>query len=1187
MKPRAVTLGLGLRRPDGRRVPLDPADPVRSLASLVGAHAGDEAWWAPFEFEGDRRSRDAWRSSSAVVVDLDYLTPPPAGESEWVHSAVPENVAAAAERLLAPLLNLSHRTPRGLRAVFVLDEPEPDGDLQDDAARGAALLVETAVHELLPFGDSGGLSVDQTPVLDRARLFYSPRATVQGVARTGAFRVLLPEPTRTARLVAAGVAGRAGSSERQVESGSARSDRTDRPGDDYNRRGNVRALLERRGAVLARSAAGGIEHWRRPGARTRGIDATVREIDGVPLLYVFSPSWKPFEPRHAYSPFQVLSLLEHGGDFRAAARALAGEGFGAPRPHATAGSGDAGGNGTAPATAATPAPLPGPDSERFSDSGNAARLVRDHGEDLRFCYPWNKWLAWDGARWCPDRTGEIERRALRSVRGIFREALDAATPAEAKALARWAVKSLSRAGSSNAAEMARSRVAVLPDLLDRDPWALCCPNGVVDLRSGALRPHAKADMITKLCPTPFDPAAPAPIWERFLDRIFGRELVTTEGTSWEPNRLLIEYLQRAAGYSATGSVRDHALFFCYGTGANGKACCLNTYIPTPTGWTTQGALRPGDLVFDERGVPCRVLALSDTWTDRPCFRVRFSDGTSVVADAEHEWRVSDYVGRESTRMTREIADNVVVRVRPTTGACRGGTEYRWRVAMAGALTLPDADLPLDPYVLGYWLGNGSTGGPQIATHEDDSGHVAGRFSNAGYFCSFGRVKGRGRTLTFRTTERRYGCGMRGGSARAKLARAEVLDNKHVPPAYLRASARQRLALLQGLMDSDGHALKRQAQCEYCSTSRALANGVLELARSLGLRPTLSEGRARLNGVDHGPKFRVIFTTVPGLDVFSSPRKLGACRPRSLPLFRSVVACYPVAPVPVRCVEVDSPSHLYLVGEGMVPTHNSTWLGALQHVLGTDYADKAPPELLLAKRGEHHPTELADLHGKRLVSTIEVGEGRAMAEAIVKEITGGDLIKARRMREDFWSFEPTHKVWLAANHKPDVRGTDVGIWRRIRLIPFSVVVPEAERDPELPEKLRAEAPGILAWIVRGAVAWFAGGLRDPEAVREATAEYRSEQDVVGEWITDRCALSPHAAAFASDLYGDYRNWALKRGEDPLTQTAFSLRLSERGLEKRKSSRHSGRKIEYRGIALATQDAHWSEGPGERNREPGEE
>src|SRR6185437_15836956 len=129
-----------------------------------------------------------------------------------------------------------------------------------------------------------------------------------------------------------------------------------------------------------------------------------------------------------------------------------------------------------------------------------------------------------------------------------------------------------------------------------------------------------------------------------------------------------------------------------------------------------------------------------------------------------------------------------------------------------------------------------------------------------------------------------------------------------------------------------------------------------------------------------------------------------------------------------------------------------------------YGKQGDPQLLMARNGDAHPTNMADLFGSRLVVCSEVDEGKPLAEATVKQLTGGDRIKARYMRCDFFEFETTHTLWLAANHKPIVRNNDLGIWRRIRLVPFTVTIPNDEQDRELPEKLLKELPGILAWAV---------------------------------------------------------------------------------------------------------------------------
>jgi P4 family phage/plasmid primase-like protien len=202
-------------------------------------------------------------------------------------------------------------------------------------------------------------------------------------------------------------------------------------------------------------------------------------------------------------------------------------------------------------------------------------------------------------------------------------------------------------------------------------------------------------------------------------------------------------------------------------------------------------------------------------------------------------------------------------------------------------------------------------------------------------------------------------------------------------------------------------------------------------------------------------------------------------------------------------------HIMPVAYGTGANGKSTILGAVLGVMGTDYAMKAPPDLLMTKHSETHPTEPADLLGKRLVVAIETEDGRRLNETMVKELTGGDRIRARRMREDFWEFEPTHKIIMATNHKPIVRGTDLGIWRRLVLVPFTVRVEGAQAIKDMPEKLKAEYSGILAWMVRGCLDWQKNGLGAPEAVASATRTYRDEQDLMGDFLADECVIDPEA------------------------------------------------------------------------------
>ncbi len=253
---------------------------------------------------------------------------------------------------------------------------------------------------------------------------------------------------------------------------------------------------------------------------------------------------------------------------------------------------------------------------------------------------------------------------------------------------------------------------------------------------------------------------------------------------------------------------------------------------------------------------------------------------------------------------------------------------------------------------------------------------------------------------------------------------------------------------------------------------------------------------------------------------------------------------------------------FLYGSGA--NGKSTCLNAVQEIFG-EYAMQAPPELLTLKHGPSHPTELAALMGARCVLSVEVEEGRRLAESLVKQLTGRDSISARYMRQDFFTFEPTHTVFMAANHKPIVKGTDGAIWRRIKLIPFEVVIPEAERDPGLQEKLRGELPGILAWAVRGCLEYQRSGLGEPSAVRDATEYYRADMDILAAFIDEDCVTAPGVWIKFADLYQGYVNWCQRSGVTAESKREFGNRLSERGFTPDKGSKNVSIR---RDIALRT-------------------
>jgi len=258
---------------------------------------------------------------------------------------------------------------------------------------------------------------------------------------------------------------------------------------------------------------------------------------------------------------------------------------------------------------------------------------------------------------------------------------------------------------------------------------------------------------------------------------------------------------------------------------------------------------------------------------------------------------------------------------------------------------------------------------------------------------------------------------------------------------------------------------------------------------------------------------------------------------------------------------------------------TTFWEAIAEMLG-DYAGPAPESLLMQDGRTQHETELTVLHGKRLVIVSETPEGGRMNENRMKRITGGDRIMARRMREDHWTFAPTHKLVMFTNHKPRIRSVDHGTWRRLRLIPFTVKIPDERIDLKLPEKLRGEFPGILNWAIKGCQDWHTGGLRPPAEVDTATGDWAHSEDLVGQWIAERTRKADTFVS-STELYRDFKAWAEEEGEQKIIgQRTLSSKLQDRGLEYVRSPTRG-----FRGIRLATpyEIAH----PQESTPEPAQE
>jgi P4 family phage/plasmid primase-like protien len=433
-----------------------------------------------------------------------------------------------------------------------------------------------------------------------------------------------------------------------------------------------------------------------------------------------------------------------------------------------------------------------------TDLGNAKRLVARHGENIRYCAIWRKWLYWDGRRWVIDETGHVVERAKETAEALLIEAIHAGD----KHAIGHAVLSQSVSRIKAMIELAQSEpeIAIQPKDLDSDVWLLNCLNGTVDLRTGDLRSPSRGDLITKLAPVDYDPDAPCPTWNGFLQRVTRN------------NPELIEFLQRTVGYALTGDTSEQCLFILHGAGANGK---------------------------------------------------------------------------------------------------------------------------------------------------------------------------------------------------------------------------------------------------------------------------------------------------------------------------------------------------------------TTFMEAVRSALG-DYAQQAEFSTFLERRSDGPRNDVARLKGARFVSAVEVGSNRRLDEAQVKQMTGGDTVTARFLYAEYFEYEPTYKIFLAANHKPTIRGTDNAIWRRIRLIPFVVTIPEGERDKQLPQRLRGELAGILAWAVRGCVNWQREGLAVPEEVKRATEDYREEMDSLAGFLED-CVVAQGSGKVAKDeLFKAYEKWCERNGEEAFGKTLFGKLMKERF-----SDAKSGSTRYWKGIALRNQ------------------
>ena len=224
---------------------------------------------------------------------------------------------------------------------------------------------------------------------------------------------------------------------------------------------------------------------------------------------------------------------------------------------------------------------------------------------------------------------------------------------------------------------------------------------------------------------------------------------------------------------------------------------------------------------------------------------------------------------------------------------------------------------------------------------------------------------------------------------------------------------------------------------------------------------------------------------------------------------------------------------------------TTMLETIRHMLG-DYGQVAPASIFMEQK-DGIPNDIARLRGTRFVMVSEIAEGKRLNEALVKRLTGGDTLSARFLYADYFEFKPDFKAWLATNHKPEIRGTDEAIWRRVRLIPFTVTIPPTDRDPDLQDKLKNELPGILNWALHGYMDWAANRLTTPKAVIAATDDYRADSDLIGAFLTDHTEETSGGWVRNGEIYEAYSSWARANAGDPMSPKAFTQRMLERGYQ----------------------------------------
>ncbi len=421
-----------------------------------------------------------------------------------------------------------------------------------------------------------------------------------------------------------------------------------------------------------------------------------------------------------------------------------------------------------------------------------------------------------------------------------------------------------------------------------------------------------------------------------------------------------------------------------GIPGHGKALSLIVKIPTPTGFKLMADIQIGDKVFDEKGKQCNVIATKE-WNDRPCFELEFNDGTKIIADENHEWLTDTWKSRRSasnkkrngahllkTKGTdqskkRSYSEIVTTRQISETVKTKSDNRNNHSIKICGAIEIKKNKLPLHPYLIGCWLGDGRTNYASITCNDIEI---------------IEKIKSLGYKVSKQAEKYQYGL----LEIIGKLKVLYLIGNKHIPDQYLFGSKNDRLELLRGLMDTDGSSAT-DGSCEFTSTNKNLADSVRILVASLGIRVNISTGDAMLNGRFVSKKYRVLFT--PSINVFSLKRKSDRLKLRNRLNCRYIISCKPVDNQKTKCIEVDSESHLFLCSESFIPTHNSEHLDQVLIELNIDYDLKGA-----YFSPENWPTEV------HIIKIVEKIVGQSFWDISINEI---NQIKSWVNERMFWTY----------------------------------------------------------------------------------------------------------------------------------------------------------------------------------------